>query len=133
MLDPVINYLPAFATYFLTAVVIVAVFLTVYALITPYNEFRLIRAGNVAAAISLSGALIGIVLPVAVAVVVSHNLVVMAGWGLVACAMQLAAFFAARLALPAIVVDIPAGQVASAVFLATLSFGVGLINAACII
>lgn len=133
MFDPVLSSLPAFATYFAVAIGLLAAFLGLYALITPYNELELIRAGNVAAATSLSGALLGIALPVAVAVAVSHNVFVMVGWGVVACAIQLIAFLAARLILPHLVADIPAGRQASAIFLAALSLGVGIINAACII
>lgn len=133
MFDPVLSSLPAFATYFAVAIGLLAAFLCLYALITPYNELELIRAGNVAAATSLSGALLGIALPVAVAVAVSHNVLVMVGWGVVACAIQLIAFLAARLILPHLVADIPAGRQASAIFLAALSLGVGIINAACII
>lgn len=46
MFDPVINSLPAFAGYFATAIVLLAVFLALYVLVTPYNELRLIREGN---------------------------------------------------------------------------------------
>jgi len=133
MFDPVLSSLPAFATYFAVAIALLAGFLGLYALITPYNELELIRAGNAAAATSLSGALLGIALPVAVAVAVSHSVAVMVGWGVVACVIQLLAFLAARLILPHLVADIPAGRQASAIFLAALSLGVGIINAACII
>lgn len=133
MFDPVIGSLPAFATFFAAAFAIVAGFLGLYALVTPYNELDLIRQGNVAAAVSLAGALVGIALPVALAVASSHNLYTMIGWGVVACAVQLLAFVAARLALPHIAQDIPRGQLASGIFLASLSLGVGIISAACIV
>jgi len=133
MFDPVIGSLPAFATFFAAAFAIVAGFLVLYALVTPYNELDLIRQGNVAAAVSLAGALVGIALPVALAVASSHNLYVMIGWGVVACAVQLLAFVAARLALPHIAQDIPRGQLASGIFLASVSLGVGIISAACIV
>lgn len=133
MFDPVIGSLPAFATFFAAAFAIVAGFLVLYALVTPYNELDLIRQGNVAAAVSLAGALVGIALPVALAVASSHNPYVMIGWGVVACAVQLLAFVAARLALPHIAQDIPRGQLASGIFLASVSLGVGIISAACIV
>jgi len=133
MVDTVINNLLAFLSFFTVAIVILTVFLTVYALITPYNELVLIRQGNVAAAMSLSGALLGIALPVAVAVAVSHNLLSMLGWGLLACFVQLCVFVAARVILPHIAEDIPQGKQAVGVFLASLSIGVGIINAGCII
>lgn len=133
MFDTVLNSLPAFATYFAAAAAIVAGFVALYALITPYNELALIRDGNVAAAVSLAGALMGIALPVAVAVAVSHNLMAMVGWGVVACLVQLVAYLAARLALPHLALDIPQGRLASAIFLAAISVGVGILSAACIV
>ncbi len=133
MFDQVLGNLPGFAMFFVAAIAILSVFLTLYAFITPYNELSLIRQGNVAAAVSLGGALLGIALPLAVAVAVSHNLYTMAGWGTVACVVQLVAFGVARLALPGLAADIPQGKAASGVFVASLSFGVGIINAACIV
>ncbi|MBU3695740.1 MAG: DUF350 domain-containing protein [Dechloromonas sp.] len=133
MFDPVINSLPAFAGFFATAVALLAGFLLLYVLVTPYNELTLIRNGNEAAAISLAGVIIGFALPIAVSVAVSHNLYAMIGWGVVAGIVQLLAYVAARLALPQINHNIPQGKVASGVFLASLSVGVGILNAGCII
>lgn len=133
MFDPVINSLPAFAGFFATAVALLAGFLLLYVLVTPYNELTLIRSGNEAAAISLAGVIIGFALPIAVSVAVSHNLYAMIGWGVVAGIVQLLAYVAARLALPQINHNIPQGKVASGVFLASLSVGVGILNAGCII
>ena len=39
---------------------------TIYHLVTPYHELRLIRNGNTAAALSISGAIIGLAIPLAV-------------------------------------------------------------------
>jgi len=111
---------------------LLAVFLALYIFITPYSELALIRAGNEAAAVSLGGAVIGFALPIAVSVAVSHNLYAMIGWGLVASVVQLLTFSAARLALPTINRNIPDGKLASGIFLASLSIGVGILNAGCI-
>lgn len=132
MFDPVLASLPAFAAYFATAVALLAVFSWLYALVTPYNELKLIGAGNPAAAVSLAGALIGYALPIAVSVAVSHSLPAMLGWGVVACAVQLSAYVVARLALPGIALAIPQGKVAAGLFLASLSVAVGILNAGCI-
>lgn len=132
MFDPVINNLPAFAAYFATAVMLLAIFLALYVLVTPYNELALIRDGNTAAAISLGGAIIGYALPIAVSVAVSHNIGAMIGWGVVACVVQLLAYIVARLALPQINLNIPQGKIAAGVFLASLSLGIGILNAGCI-
>lgn len=133
MFDPVINSLPAFAGFFATAVVLLVAFVLLYDLITPYSEFTLIRDGNTAAAITLGGAILGFALPIAVSVAVSHNLYAMIGWAVIAGAVQLLAYVAARLALPRINEAIPQGKIAAGVFLASLSIGVGILNAGCII
>ena len=133
MFDPVISNLPAFASFFVTAIVLMLVFLAIYVWITPYNELALIRAGNEAAAISLGGAVIGFALPIAVSVAVSHNLYAMIGWGVVASVVQMLAFIAARLALPRLNESIPQGKLAWGIFLASLAIGVGILNAGCIV
>ncbi len=133
MFDPVINSLPAFASFFATAVVLLLAFALLYDLITPYSELTLIREGNTAAAITLGGAVIGFALPIAVSVAVSHNLYAMIGWAVIAGAVQLLVYVAARLALPRLNESIPQGKIASGVFLASLSVGVGILNAGCII
>ncbi|QRM20882.1 DUF350 domain-containing protein [Dechloromonas sp. TW-R-39-2] len=132
MFDPVINSLPAFFAYFATATAMLAGFVALYVMVTPYREISLIRAGNEAAAISLGGAVIGFALPLAVSVAVSHNLHAMIAWGLVAGVVQLLVFVAARLALPRINQNIPEGRMASGIFLALLSIAVGILNAGCI-
>ena len=133
MFDPVISSLPAFASFFVTAIVLMLAFLAIYVAITPYNELALIRAGNEAAAISFGGAVIGFALPIAVSVAVSHNLYAMIGWGVVASVVQMLAFIAARLALPRLNESIPQGKMASGIFLASLAIGVGILNAGCIV
>lgn len=133
MFDTVIGSLPAFASFFVTAIILMLAFLAIYVRITPYNELALIRAGNGAAAVSLGGAVIGFALPIAVSVAVSHNLYAMIGWGVVASVVQLLAFIAARLALPRLNESIPQGKMASGIFLASLAIGVGILNAGCIV
>jgi len=123
--------LPAFFAYFGVAIALIAVFLLVYVNVTPYAEGALIREGNVAAAISLSGSLFGFVLPVANAIAHSDTLADLMAWGAVAGVVQILAYLAARHAFPKMNGDIPAGKVAPAIFLAVLSMSVGLVSAAC--
>lgn len=133
MFDPVINALPAFASFFATAIILLGGFLLLYVFVTPYNELALIRSGNNAAAVSLGGAVIGFAIPIAVSVAVSHNLYAMLGWGVVAGVVQLLTYVAARLALPQINQNIPQGKLASGLFLASLSLATGILNAGCIV
>ena len=123
--------LPNFLAYFAIAFALLGFFLLVYINITPYKEITLIRGGNTAAAISLSGTLLGFALPIANVIAHSDTLLDLAAWGVVAGVVQLAAYFIARFALPHLNDDIPAGRVAPATFLAALSLTVGIINAAC--
>ena len=123
--------LPAFLAYFAVAIVLLALFLLVYLNVTPYHEVTLIRAGNTAAAISLAGALLGFAMPVANVIAHSDTLVDLASWGVIAGVIQILAYLAARLTLPQLNQDIPAGKTAPAIFLAVVSLSVGLINAAC--
>jgi putative membrane protein len=131
MLAHSISTLPSFLAYLALALLILALFLRVYVTFTPYREFALIREGNLAAAVSLAGTIIGFALPVADVIRNSRDLVDLATWSVVACLVQLLVYLAARLTMPHLAEDIPAGKVASALFLAALSVGVGLINAAC--
>ncbi len=120
-----------FLLYLAIASVLLAVFVAIYTRITPYREIALIRDNNMAAAFSLSGALIGMVIPLANVVEYSVNPVDMAIWGFIALAIQLIVFVIARIALPNIVVDIPAGKQAAGFFLGAISIAAGLLNAAC--
>jgi putative membrane protein len=131
MLSKMLTMLPAFFAYFAVAVALLAVFLLVYVNVTPYDEIALIRRGNTAAAISLSGALFGFAMPVANVIAHSDTLADLAVWGAIAGAIQVLTYLVARFALPHMTEDIPAGKVAPATFLAALSATVGLINAAC--
>ena len=124
--------LPAFLAFFAAALALLAIFLIVYMLVTPHRELHLIREGNVAAAVSMAGALIGFVIPLASVIANSVSLIDMGVWGLVAMAVQILTFLAVRLLLPDLVRRIEAGHAAPAVALAALSLAVGMLNAACV-
>jgi putative membrane protein len=119
-----------FLVYLGIAAVLLAVFVAIYVRITPYREIALIRDGNMAAAFSLSGTIIGMVLPLSSAVQNSVNLIDLGVWCTIALAVQLIVFIVARIALPNIVHDIPAGKQASGIFLGAISIAAGLLNAA---
>ena len=123
--------LPPFLLYFAVSIALLAAFTYVYVLTTPYHELRLIKQGNTAAAVSLSGAMIGFVLPLAHSVSQSANLPDMLIWAGIAAVVQLAAYFAVRLLVPGIVKDIPEGRVAQGIFLGAVSVVIGVLNSAC--
>ncbi|MBL8253756.1 MAG: DUF350 domain-containing protein, partial [Candidatus Competibacter sp.] len=70
-------------------------------------------------------------LPLTSAIAHSVGLADMAIWGLVALIIQLLVYLAARLLLPDLARDVPAGKVATGVFLGALSLAIGMLNAAC--
>lgn len=120
-----------FLVYLAVALVLLGLFIAIYIRVTPYRELALIREGNMAASFSLSGSLLGFIVPLTAAVRHSVNLVDMALWGLLAMAVQIAAFVAVKLMIPSITQDIPADKSSAGFFLGTTSLGVGLLNAAC--
>ena len=120
-----------FLVYLGVSLVLLAVFVAIYIRVTPYREMVLIREGNMAASFSLSGALLGFIVPLASAVTHSVNLVDMVIWGVIAMLVQIAAFVAVKLLIPSITRDIPEGKGAQGFFLGSISLGVGLLNAAC--
>ena len=124
--------LPNFLLYFALALVLLTIFVAIYVRVTSYREFVLIRSGNVAAAISLSGALIGFVLPLASAIAHSVNPVDMVAWGAIALLVQLVVYAAVSRLVPHFREAIEADRAAPAALLAALAISVGILNAACL-
>ncbi|NHH99425.1 MULTISPECIES: DUF350 domain-containing protein [Oceanimonas] len=123
-----------FVLYFGLSILMLLVFKWLYVLITPWDEWRLIRENqNLAAAIALVGAVIGFSLAIASAAANSVSLLDFVVWGVVALVAQLLAFALVRLIfLPRVSERICAGQVSAGAVVGGLSVAVGLINAACI-
>lgn len=106
-------------------------FKLIYQLVTPYEEKRLIREGNTAAAVALGGALVGYALPVASALTQAGGLMEFAAWALLAGVIQILTFLIVRRAVVSdLAARIERGEVAIAIYLAAISITVGLLNAA---
>jgi len=88
--------------------------LFVYVKVTPHHEFKLIRDGNQAAGLSLSGVIIGLSLPLAFSMSVSVSALDILFWGVVVVIMQLVAYVAAQLLLQDLSRRIENGEMASA-------------------
>lgn len=122
----------AFIIAFVAAVLFFVAFKFVYQMVTPYHERTLIRQGNTAAAVALGGALIGYVLPLASALSHTVSLPEFAAWALLAGVIQIVSFIVvSRLVYRALASRIEAGELAAGVYIASISLGVGLLNAAC--
>jgi putative membrane protein len=121
-----------FAAYFFGSLAILAVFILVYTLITPYKELKLIRdQGMTAPAISLGGAIIGFTLPLASAIIHTASFVDMLLWSGIAMVVQILVFLGLLLVFPNFVKDVASNKIGPAAFLAALSVAAGILNAAC--
>jgi len=122
----------AFLVAFVAAGLFTVAFKVIYQWVTPYHEARLIREGNVAAALALGGALVGYVLPLASALSNTVSLVEFCAWAALAGAIQIAAFTLVRfVAMKDLASRIEKGEIAAGVYLMSISLAVGLLNAAC--
>lgn len=123
--------LPLFLTWFGLAAAMLLGFAFLYAMLTPWGEIRLIRQGNVAAAASFSGAIIGYAIVLAAIISGATSRTDLLAWGLVGLAVQIVALGVARLVLGrGLRQHIRDGQVASGIFLGALSLAAGILNAA---
>ncbi len=123
---------PVLLLHFLVTVTMLAVGTTVYIWITPHGELRLIRAGNLAAAISLSGAVVGIGVPLAFCLASSFSVWDILIWGTLTVVIQLAAFKVADILLKDLSKRIEAGEVGPALVLVAIKLAVAAINAAAV-
>jgi putative membrane protein len=119
-----------FLMFFVIAVALVALYLTIYTLATAHNEFALIRRNVISAAVALGFSLIGFALPLASAIVHAQNVLDCVVWGLVALVVQILAYWMVRLLLPDLSQRIAAGEMAAALLLGAASLAAGIINAA---
>lgn len=120
----------SFLIYFGSAVGMTCLFAFVYALITPYREFELIRAGNKAAAYSMGGAMLGFAIPLASAIVHSVGFMDMLMWSIVAFVVQVLVFRLTVLVLKGLVSGIREGVESNGLFLGMMSVVAGVLNAA---
>ncbi|HEY3918751.1 MAG TPA: DUF350 domain-containing protein [Stellaceae bacterium] len=104
--------------------------LAIYVWVTPYREVKLLRDGNVAAAISLSGQMLALAIPLAAMLAHSVNLADIALWGIVTVVLQLIAFAAVALVVRRLPQAIERGEIAPALALATAQIVAGIFNAA---
>jgi putative membrane protein len=126
--------LPHFLAYFGAAVLLAAAFLTVYIWLTPHKELELIRGGNSAAALQLTGTFLGFAIPVAIVIGNSISIPDMLMWGAVAAIVQLLVFVViARLLFRGISSKIDEGCTSSGIFVGGMGLGVGVLQAACMV
>lgn len=72
-----------------TAGILLVLASTIYILLTPWKELALVRGGNGAAGLALSGAIAGLAIPIASCLASSLTLIDLLLWGTVALLLQL--------------------------------------------
>ena len=102
----------------------------IYILLTPHKEIRLIREGNVAAAVSLAGVMVGLSIPLAVSLNASTSMVEIGLWGVATIAVQLLAFRLVDMVLHGLPKRIADDEMAAAALLVGAKLATAIILAA---
>jgi len=136
-MDPVLQSFlsgaPVLIGHFATSLALLAGGVAIYTAITPHNELRLIRAGNIPAAVSFAGMLVGLALPLSASMAASFTFLEVVVWGVFALIGQIAVFFAVDRVYGDLSRRIEAGEMAPAVVLVGTKLAVALIAAAALI
>jgi len=122
-----------FAVYFGVSLVLLIAFKFLYTLVTPHDEWKLIREEkNTAAAVGFGGAVLGFAIALGGAASNSVSLLDFVTWAVIALVAQLLAFAIIRFGfMPRIVARIEEGEVSAGIMLAATTISVGVLNAAC--
>ena len=123
---------PVLLMHFSVTIVMLVLGVTIYTWITPHKDVALVREGNVAAAISLAGAVLGFAIPLAASMSVSVNVADIVIWGALTLVIQLIVFRLADMLLRDLSTRIEAGEVAAAILLSAIKLAVAAITAAAV-
>lgn len=121
-----------FILFFGTALLLVVVFLYLYAVVTPYDDYKLIfEDNNTAASLGFGGAIIGVAIPLYSALISSVSYFDFLIWGGIAMFIQLIfALIVTRISGKySLEAKISEGVVPVGILMAFLSICVGLLNA----
>lgn len=121
-----------FISFFLTAIALIIAFLYLYAVVTPYDDYKLIfEDNNIAAALGFGGAIIGVSIPLYSALVNSVSYTDFVIWGAIAILIQLIfALIVTRITGKySLEAKISQGVIPVGILMAFLSISIGLLNA----
>lgn len=124
--------LPILLLHFALTLLMLALGAVIYVLVTPYHEIDLIKDGNVAAAVSFGGVLVGMALPLAVTMAGSVNAFDIVIFGAVTIVLQLLAYRATDVVLKDLPERIKSGEMSAAITLVAIKLSVSMINAAAV-
>nr|WP_284675719.1 DUF350 domain-containing protein [Neisseria subflava] len=116
----------------LAGVAMTVVFGAVYLRITPAEELRLIKNGNLACALAFGGALVGFCLTLASSIAHSISFIDFILWGLAAAVIQIFVYFAATMMIKGATAELIGNNVAVGALFGAVSISIGILNAACL-
>ena len=122
----------SFLMYFVIGVVAIVLYTIIYTAVTHHNEFALIKAQNLAAAVAFTGSLLGFAIAITRLIENSVGIVEFAIWAVVAIVVQIIVYELVRLAFPQLSERIENGELPAATWLAGASIAGGLLNAVCL-
>lgn len=123
---------PAFLLHIAVALSMLIVGVFVYIWITPWEDIKLVREGNTAAAIALGGVMLGLGIPLAACLAASVNVWDILIWGLVTLIVQILTFKVIDLLLAGLPKRIEEGQIGAAIVLTSAKLSVAAIVAAAV-
>ena len=126
------EHLIAYGLHLGSALALFSIFKLIYLRVTTYDEITLIRGGNIAAALSLGGAMLGFCLTLASSLMHNDSLPKFVMWALLAMLVQFVTFFAVTRMVRRGADHIASNNVAMGAYIGLLSLAVGVINAACL-
>ena len=132
-LESLANGFPDLIFFLLLVTTIYLAGLVVYVKLTPHKEIELIQEGNMAAAVSFSGLVIGLALPLAACLVLTVSLIDVLVWGTVSVLLQLFLFRLTDMVLSGLPKRIEEGEVPAATVLAAFKLAGSIILAVAII
>ena len=118
--------------YMLVGIAMTVVFAAVYLRITPVEELRLIKNGNLACALSLGGSLVGFCLTLASSIAHSVSFIDFILWALAAAVIQIFVYFAATMMIKGATAELIGNNVAVGALFGAVSISIGILNAACL-
>ena len=135
-MDPVfqsfLSGFPVLLLHFAVTMAMLAIGVTIYHFVTPYHELHLVRSGNTAAAVSISAAIVGMAIPLAICMATSVSVWDIVTWGVVTLLIQILAYRIADAMLKDLPTRIENGEIGAAIMVVGIKLSVAFINAAAI-
>lgn len=124
--------LPVLLLHIVATLLLLGAGVWIYEKVTPYREIELIRAGNVTAAVTFAGAILGIAIPLAFAMNASLGLLDLLVWGTVTVILQALAYLACDLMLKDLRKHVETNTLAAGVVIMAVKLAVGAVIAAAV-